>query len=632
MANQLTNPLGGRGTTGTVAKWSSPTTIGDSILTDSGTAISSSGPIRATGTSAAAPAFTGPDTDTGLYFPAANQVRISTAGSLAIAVDASQNVGIGTTSPTHKLQVVGELGLYNAGVDAVYGDVLFMGASPYQTTFRHKIKASISATAVSSLMTFSLTSGASTFIDVMTLRGDGNVGIGTASPAGKLAILHSATNPNGLASSTAIGALVLTNDAPTAGSAYIRSALLGTAAYDTGLQFGGYFYDGVSYKWTERMCIKGTGEVGIGTASPNEKLQVYGDLKVGVLASGSYISLGDEATTSRLIGIFRAPGDTLLGVGGYAGIKFTVQAASLGSQTERMRIDSAGNVGIGTASPTAGRSLTTAADCDIFGLRIGRGLLSEANSTALGASALNATVVGAINNTAVGSNAGKLLTTGIANTFAGYQSGFGTTTGGQNTYFGYSIATGSVSTGSRNTAIGGAAIAGISSGSDNVIVGYVAAGALTTGTNNIIIGASANTSGAAVTNEIVIGASVTGAGSNTTTIGTTATTRTVIPGGSLTVAGSVSRTSGSTAGVANGAFIVVTVPETYKALLLSSTTTSNETLSSLHLIGSDVSNCQVAAISVFQTTVANNGSPASVRITNTSGGTATVKWSFLQIS
>jgi hypothetical protein len=78
-------------------------------LTDSGTAISSSGPIRATGTSATAPAFTGSDTDTGVYFPAANQVRIATAGSLAIAVDASQNVGIGTASPASALDVAGTI-------------------------------------------------------------------------------------------------------------------------------------------------------------------------------------------------------------------------------------------------------------------------------------------------------------------------------------------------------------------------------------------------------------------------------------------------------------------------------------------------------------------------------------------
>ena len=273
--------------------------------------------------------------------------------------------------------------------------------------------------------------------------------------------------------------------------------------------------------------------IGIGTASPNAILSVYN-------AVTPTISLWNSSNFSR----FATSANDLYidaGLGGAAGA--TIFRRGSGT-VESARIDATGNVGIGTASPTAGRSLTTAADCDIFGLRIGRGLLSEANSTALGASALNATVVGALNNTAVGSNAGKLLTTGVANTFAGYQSGFGTTTGGQNTYFGYSIATGSTSTGSRNTAIGGAAIANISSGSDNVIVGYTAAAALTTGTNNIIIGAAANTSGAAVTNEIVIGASVTGAGSNTTTIGTTATTKTIIQAGTLQLpAGTTARAS-----------------------------------------------------------------------------------------
>ena len=102
--------------------------------------------------------------------------------------------------------------------------------------------------------------------------------------------------------------------------------------------------------------------------------------------------------------------------------------------------------------------------------------------------------------------------------------------------------------------------------------------------------------------------------------------------GALTVAGPVSRTSGSTAGVANGAYIVVPVPVTYKALLLSSATATNETNSSLHLIGSDNTNCNVAALNVFETTVINHGSEASVRITNASGITATVKWSFLQLS
>jgi hypothetical protein len=193
----------------------------------------------------------------------------------------------------------------------------------------------------------------------------------------------------------------------------------------------------------------------------------------------------------------------------------------------------AGNVGIGTAIPAAGRSLTTAADCDIFGLRIGRGLLPEVNSTALGAGALNATVAGALYNTAAGASAGSLLTTGQDNTLAGFQTGFGLTSGNSNAYCGTRIASASISSASFNAVLGAFGLRGVTTGGSNTVIGYVAAAALTTGTSNIIIGAFANTSGAAVTNEIVIGASVTGAGSNTTTIGTTATTKTVIPGGNV---------------------------------------------------------------------------------------------------
>lgn len=65
------------------------------------------GPVRATGTAATAPAFTGSDTDTGMYFPAANQVRLATNGTLAVAVDASQNVGVQNANPAYPLHVGG---------------------------------------------------------------------------------------------------------------------------------------------------------------------------------------------------------------------------------------------------------------------------------------------------------------------------------------------------------------------------------------------------------------------------------------------------------------------------------------------------------------------------------------------
>lgn len=54
-----------------------------------------SGNVRATGSAAATPAFSTPgDTDTGVYFPAANQVRIGTGGSPGFGIDASQNAQI----------------------------------------------------------------------------------------------------------------------------------------------------------------------------------------------------------------------------------------------------------------------------------------------------------------------------------------------------------------------------------------------------------------------------------------------------------------------------------------------------------------------------------------------------------
>lgn len=65
-----------------------------------------SGIVRATGSTAAAPAFSTPaDTDTGMYFPSANTVRIGTGGSPGLEIDSSQtlkfNSGFGSTATAY---------------------------------------------------------------------------------------------------------------------------------------------------------------------------------------------------------------------------------------------------------------------------------------------------------------------------------------------------------------------------------------------------------------------------------------------------------------------------------------------------------------------------------------------------
>lgn len=69
-----------------------------------------SGIVRATGSTAAAPAFSTPaDTDTGLYFPSANTVRIGTGGSPGLEIDSSQNLkfnsGFGSTAAAYGCRV-----------------------------------------------------------------------------------------------------------------------------------------------------------------------------------------------------------------------------------------------------------------------------------------------------------------------------------------------------------------------------------------------------------------------------------------------------------------------------------------------------------------------------------------------
>jgi len=108
------------GDTGTVTS----TMLASSVYTTPGT-IGSGTPNTGAFTSLSATSFTNTGTDTatkfiptgssvvgnGLYLPATNALGLSTNGTNALYIDSSQNVGIGTSSPSTKLAVAGTLGV-----------------------------------------------------------------------------------------------------------------------------------------------------------------------------------------------------------------------------------------------------------------------------------------------------------------------------------------------------------------------------------------------------------------------------------------------------------------------------------------------------------------------------------------
>ena len=191
----------------------------------------------------------------------------------------------------------------------------------------------------------------------MTVTSAGNVGIGTSSPSNRLSVKQSADN-----SAAGLGAKIERN-------ANDSMLFLGYRDNSDSWQINATFTSTGAFKPltfhtadAERMRLDTSGNVGIGTSSPTAPLDVNGTIQSrGIGGEGGQVTLLN-ATNTADGGVFDVdssnnvrlfPGvngaSTLIGSLGTTG--GTVQFFT--ATAERMRIDSSGNVGIGTSSPTA---------------------------------------------------------------------------------------------------------------------------------------------------------------------------------------------------------------------------------------------------------------------------------------
>ena len=229
-----------------------------------------------------------------------------------------------------------------------------------------------------------LRGGSSSYISIntasaeaMRIDSSGNVGIGTSSPSSKLEV-SSATDTYLKITSTgdATGQLVLQGAGVNSAYNAITSNRSDTSAQQW--KIGGVadaqtlpFFTGTS----ERMRIDSSGNVGIGTSSPSNRLHVKltsgGNTAQfeGAGASDSYINITNTDVSNTHLG-FNNSGSTN-SVGIPTGVSYFANAngypiAFSTYNAERMRIDSSGNLLVGTTTVTGVGGVTVAPNYALF--------------------------------------------------------------------------------------------------------------------------------------------------------------------------------------------------------------------------------------------------------------------------
>jgi len=278
-----------------------------------------------------------------------NNFVFQNAGIERMRISNGGNVGIGTSSPSQELHLRQSSGDCNLLIDSANGaSQIFFGDDESVNVGK------IGYNHASNFMAFSANG-----TEAMRIDSSGNVDIGSnaTASAGASKQLLSLVNPSGTTSTAA--RLWMSGTNATTRGAYIEAEVQ-SAGNDHDLIFATSASGATP---AEAMRIDSSGFVGIGTSSPESGLHLFDGTNVRAPQNANRkatltIEAGSEGSADiQMLNasynhiFFGDAADANVGYFLYDHTNNSMQFAT--NAAERMRIDSSGQVGIGTSSPTA---------------------------------------------------------------------------------------------------------------------------------------------------------------------------------------------------------------------------------------------------------------------------------------